>query len=307
MRKFGLLGIKAARGASELATAAAGFGSRAGFGLGESLAAYAGVAAERAAVRLDGTQAKWLAPVLTSVVVPAAGTVGAVLASAKELTAAGLEVGAHTVELGLSAGERLLADSAQFARLTAALPKVATLVRQFAADMPDTTAPALVQALYALSCIQTASGPIAPPARAVCDGCVLLDAQPQPALTPPLQPEEASELCHMVRYAMAAYGGAALAVLRAASVREISAAMRGDNRAGTAARLGIPVSDIGIEGVAAVHRPAHFVAIDHRLRRVILSLRGTVNVLDRCVPLLRIACSCLLVLTLVLSILPTAV
>ena len=279
VRKFGLLGIKAARSASELATAAAGFGSRAGFGLGESLALYAGVAAERAAVRLDGTQAKWLAPVLTSVVVPAAGTVGAVLASAKELTAAGLEVGAHTVELGLSAGERLLADSAQFARLTAALPKVATLVRQFAADMPDTTAPALVQALYALSCIQTASGPIAMPARAVCDGCVLLD-EPQPALTPPLQPEDAAELCHMVRYAMAAYGGAALAVLRAASVREISAAMRGDNRAGTAARLSIPVSDIVLEGIAAVHRPAHFVAIDHRLRLVILSLRGTVNVLD---------------------------
>ena len=278
VRKLGLLGIKAARSASELATAAAGFGSRAGFGLGESLATYAGVAAERAAVRLDGTsKGKWLAPVLTSVVA-GSGTVGAVLASAKELTAAGLEVSAHTVELGLSAGERLLADSAQFARLAAALPKVATLVRQFAADMPETTAPALIQALYALSCIQTASGPIAPPARAVCDGCAL--TEPQPALTPALQPEEAAELCHMVRYAMAAYGGAALAVLRAASVREISAAMRGDNRAGTAARLGIPVSDIVIEGVAAVHRPAHFVAIDHRLRRVILSLRGTVNVLD---------------------------
>ena len=278
MRKFGLLGIKAARSASELATAAAGFGSRTGFGLGESLAAYAGSAAERAAVRLDGTsKGKWLAPVLTSVVV-GSGTVGAVLASAKELTAAGLEVSAHTVELGLSAGERLLADSAQFARLAAALPKVATLVRQFAADMPETTAPALIQALYALSCIQTASGPIATPARAVCDGCAL--SEPQSALTPALQPDEATELCHMVRYAMAAYGGAALAVLRAASVREISAALRGDNRAGTAARLGIPVSDILIEGVAAVHRPAHFVAIDHRLRRVILSLRGTVNVLD---------------------------
>ena len=280
VRKFGLLGIKAARSASELANAAACVGSRAGFGLGESLATYVGNAAERAAVRLDGTSrtGSWLAPMLTSVVVPAAATAGAVLASAKELTAAGLEVSAHTVELGLSAGERLLADSAQLARLTAALPKVAALVRQFAADMPDTTAPALVQALYALSCIQTASGPIALPAHAVCDGCALLE--PHPALTPALQPEEAAELCHMVRYATAAYGGAALAVLRAASVREISAAMRGDNRAGTAARLGIPVSDIVIEGVAAVHRPAHFVAIDHRLRRVVLSLRGTVNVLD---------------------------
>lgn len=278
MRKWGLLGLKAARGASELATAAAELTSRAGFGLGESLASYAGVAAERAAVHLDGTQAKWLSPVLTSVVVPAAASAGAALASAKDFTAAGLDLSRQTVEFGIAGAERLLADSAQFALLSAALPKVAAMVRQFARDMPDASAPALLQALYALSCIQASSGPIAPPARAVCDTCALLE-QPPP-FSPALQPEEAAELRSMVRYAVGAYGGAALAVLRASSVRDISAAMRGDNRAGTAARLGIPVSDIIIDGVAGVHRPAHFVALDHRLRRILLSLRGTVNVLD---------------------------
>jgi hypothetical protein len=302
VRKWGLLGLKAARGASELATAAAELTSRAGFGLGESLASYAGVAAERAAVHLDGTQAKWLSPVLTSVVVPAAASAGAALASAKDFTAAGLDLSRQTVEFGIAGAERLLADSAQFALLSAALPKVAAMVRQFARDMPDASAPALLQALYALSCIQASSGPIAPPARAVCDTCALLE-QPPP-FSPALQPEEAAELRSMVRYAVGAYGGAALAVLRgacpvmdiaamraymrvlpilpppASSVRDISAAMRGDNRAGTAARLGIPVSDIIIDGVAGVHRPAHFVALDHRLRRIVLSLRGTVNVLD---------------------------
>ena len=272
------MGLKAARGASELATAAAALTSRAGFGLGESLATYAGTAAERAAVRLDGTQAKWLAPVLTSVVVPAAATASAAIANAKDFTAAGLELGAQTVEFGIAGAERLLADSAQFALLTAALPKVAAMVRKFAAEMPDASAPALLQALYALACIQAASGPIAPPARAVCDSCAALE--PPPPFSPALQPDEAAELRHMVRYAIGAYGGAALAVLRASSVRDISAAMRGDNRAGTAARLGIPVSDIVMEGVAGVHRPAHFVALDHRLRRIVLSLRGTVNVLD---------------------------
>lgn len=225
VRKWGLLGLKAARGASELATAAAELTSRAGFGLGESLASYAGVAAERAAVHLDGTGAKWLSPVLTSVVVPAAATAGAALASAKDFTAAGLDLSRQTVEFGIAGAERLLADSAQFALLSSALPKVAAMVRQFARDMPDASAPALLQALYALSCIQASSGPIAPPARAVCDTCALLE-QPPP-FSPALQPEEAAELRSMVRYAVGAYGGAALAVLRGACpVMDIAARLR---------------------------------------------------------------------------------
>lgn len=275
--RWGLVGLKVARAGSELASAAVSLTSRAGFGLGETLAAGAGVAAERAAVRLtgDGTQANWLAPVLTSVVVPAAAQAVTAFASAKEFTAAGIDLGRQTFEYGLSGAERLLADSTQVAQLAAALPRVAAIVRRFAADTPDASTPALMQALYALSCIQVAGGPVAPPARAVCDACAL-----EPHVQAEFGADEVAEIRRLVRYAVGAYGGAALAVLSAASVRDISAAMRFDNRAGTAARLGIAVADIVLEGEAGVHRPAHFVALDHCSRRIVVSLRGTVNVLD---------------------------
>jgi hypothetical protein len=244
-----------------------------GFGLGGRLAQSAGVAVERTSANVPS-----LAPALTWVG-PALARLEASLANAQAATATGLELSARTVHLGLSAGERLLGNAAQFELLSQALPKIVDLVRRFAAEMPDASAPALLHALYALSCVQAAGGPMHAAAAGVSDACAR--AQPLPNLAPLLERADAAELRQMAAFATGAYGSAALAVLRGSGAGGIIEGMRADNRAGMAARLGLPVRDVVLfEGSAGVYRPAHFVALDRRHGMVVVALRGTVNLLD---------------------------
>jgi hypothetical protein len=304
MRRWGLVGLQVARGATDLAVVAAELSAKArrnerthertvptrvfgcasarsraslhtqvGFGLGGRLAQSAGVAVERTATNVPG-----LAPALTWVG-PALARLEATLATAQAATATGLELSARTVHLGLSAGERLLGNAAQFELLSQALPKIVELVRRFAAEMPDASAPALLHALYALSCVQAAGGPMHASAAGVSDACAR--AQPLPNLAPLLERADAAELRQMAAFATGAYGSAALAVLRGSGAGGIIEGMRADNRAGMAARLGLPVRDVVLfEGSAGVYRPAHFVALDRRHGMVVVALRGTVNLLD---------------------------
>jgi hypothetical protein len=318
VRRWGLVGLQVARGATDLAVVAAELGAKVrassrsvgrrihcaalpslrpaapccallrpaarvlslalhcaqvSFGLGDRLAASAGVAAERTA-----TNAPCLAPAL-GWVAPALARLEASLANARVATANGLELSARTVHLGLSAGERLLGNAAQLEMLQQALPKIVELVRRFAAEMPDASATALLHALYALSCVQATGGPLHAAARGVSDACAR--AEPLPSLAPLLSRAEAAELRAMAAYSTGAYGSAALAVLRGSGAGGIIEGMRADNRAGMAARLGLPVQDVVLfEGSGGVYRPAHFVALDRRRRMVVVALRGTVNLLD---------------------------
>ena len=240
-----------------------------GFAVGHRLAQKAGAAAIN------------FRPHLAPAVVPALARIEASLLTARAATATGLELGARTVHLGLTAGERLLSSSSQLEFLTQALPKIADLVRRFAAECSEVSTPALLHALYALSCVQATGGPLHPEARSVCDACARADASSAPVLTPPLAPGEAAELCEMAAYATGAYGSAALAVLGGKGAGSIVEGMRADTRAGMAARLGLEAADIVVfKTIGELYRPAHFVALERRRRRIVVALRGTVNVLD---------------------------
>ena len=266
--RWGLLGVKVARATTDLGTVAAEVSVALGFGACEKLLdGLSAVAAK------NGTRMPQLASAIETSLVRARES----LASAKAAASTGVELSSRAAQLGLHQTERLLNNAQQLELLSAALPKVMELLRQFVADRPaNVSSVSLLHALYALSCIQATTGPLHAEARACCDAVGRLEAAPA-LMDPPL---DVQELRRMLAYANGAYGTAALAVLRGSGASSVIDGLRADTRAGLAARLGLPITDVVMFEGSGVYRPAYFVVVDRSSRLIVIGLRGTFNVLD---------------------------
>ena len=292
--RWGLLGVKVARATTDLGTVAAevsvalgvcflsrrephrclltlpgGLALFSGFGACEKLLdGLSAVAAKQ------GTRMPQLASAIETSLVKARES----LASAKAAASTGVELSSRAAQMGLHQTERLLNNAQQLELLSAALPKVMELMRQFVADRPaNVSNVSLLHALYALSCIQAATGPMHAEARVCCDAVARLEAAPASEPDPPV---DVQELRRMLAYAAGAYGTAALAVLRGSGASSVIDGLRADTRAGLAARLGLPITDVVLFEGSGVFRPAFFVVVDRSSRLIVIGLRGTFNVLD---------------------------
>lgn len=217
-------------------------------------------------------------PQLTTAIESSLAQARVTLASARAAANTGVELSSRAAQLGLHQTERLLNNAQQLEQLSAALPKVAELVRQFVADRPTNVSNvALLHALYALSCIQSATGPLHAEARACSDVMAARQVDRVPALDPPV---DRAELRRMLVYANGAYGNAALAVLRGSGASSVIDGLRTDTRAGLAHSLGLQITDVVCFEPSGVYRPAYFVAVDRSRSHIIIGLRGSFNLLD---------------------------
>lgn len=210
------------------------------------------------------------------------------LAAARAASSTATELTHRVAHCGLAATERLLQDTAQLDTLSAAAGDVLKLLRAETSELPVSVVGTL-RAVYAISCLQAAHGPLHPPARAAWEGA---DVQQRFAGGPSvLSPAESSQLRLCLAFSMAAYGGA-LAFLRGGAAREVLSGMLDDSRAGLAERLGLPLCDVPLfEPSSTVFRPAHYVAVSRAHSAIVVSFRGSLSILDSLTNLLARPCA----------------
>lgn len=220
-----LAGVRVARNLNDVLGALSSLSSEAAFALGEGAVGLAGEAARRAA-SADATPPV-LVPSLRYAAGPLRDQIAASLSELRKGVSATLELTHTAASHSLAAGESLLSSAPQLELLRAALPKVLDVLKrgikgEGPGSLSDVSAVSLLHALYTLSLLQ-AEAPIDPSAAAACDGlpAPLATADASPGTVPlVLSRGDAAELRRMAAFAVGAYGGGALALLRGASFHD---------------------------------------------------------------------------------------